>query len=480
MAGNQGYTPLFAKSNVKPMSIGEQRGAFQRARNQRNGISTTMDPKLFPPAVPGGYTITPKHALGADGQADTTWLHPDLSGPKGNRVNQDYDKKQPGVQGSGDPQTYMPVTQSSNTPIITRSHNEEYVSKKQQWGDNPNVKAAADKGFETGQAWRAGGALTERPDYITPGSDAYMARADMKVWAEANPEAAADLRSKYLAKEGRNMERAGYTTGNPENKVGFKEDPTQTWKDLTGSETILDGQTRTSDLVKGVQAGIEKTKGERAGLGTDNDRQTLPALNGEKANVVGEMNDVQEAQITNLVDQNPGMSRGRAAAMVDSNVRPPADDEVVARIGATGEQVPNEAIDRAMEREGMQRNQAIDMPRSEEPMAHMEMGKRFTDPNANRATSFFPLQMPALSQATFTGTSGPNGVMQPPSGLNDVAPVKSPLKYEQGNVHNRVNEDLQRTDDTISANKFAWEINNNIGKRLFGEDYSPARERPVN
>ena len=69
--------------------------------------------------------------------------------------------------------------------------------------------------------------------------------------------------------------------------------------------------------------------------------------------------------------------------------------------------------------------------------------------------------------------------MQPPSGLNEATPVKSPLKYEQGNVHTRADEDLQRTDDSITADKFAWEINNNIGKRLFGEDYSPLRARPV-
>ena len=387
------------------------------------------------------------------------------------------------------------TSQSNNTPIVMRSHNEEYVSKKQQWGDNPNVKAAADKGFEMGQAYRAGDPLAERPDYLVPGSEAYMNRADMKVWAGANKEAAEALRNKYLQRQDRQMARSGYTRGSGEidrgsvdaamagsngglsngpvgSRVTFKEDPTQTWKDLTGSDTILDGQARTADLVKATQKGIAETRGYREGLGTDNDRQTMGGVNGENANVGGAMKDVTEAAITDTVDQNPGTTRGEAADILKQEVQAPKQNVSSAP--------PESSVDSAMEAASMQRNQAIDMTyKPDEPFAaQMVMGKRFTEPSINRGSAMLALQSPSGRQADLTGTAS-RASMQPPSGLNDVKTPKASLPYEQGNIHTRVDENEQLRNDFVSPERFVYEFNKDIGQRLFGQEYRPIRERPV-
>ena len=148
------------------------KGLTNSIRGSQNKPSAPLDPSKYPKAVPGGYTMTPQHARGSDGFADRTWLHPDLPGPKGNEV------------GSGDPSLVPPApiidtTQAATTPIVMRSHDDAYVSAKQQWGDNPQVKAAADKGFEVGKAYRAGNPLDDVPAYIRAGSEEYMNRADM-------------------------------------------------------------------------------------------------------------------------------------------------------------------------------------------------------------------------------------------------------------------------------------------------------------
>jgi len=380
------------------------------------------------------------------------------------------------------------TSQSNNTPIITRSHNEEYVSKKQQWGDNPSVKAAADKRAGMAQAYRSGDPLAPRPDALIPGSEAYMNTPDMKVWTDANPVAAEKLRNKYLQNQDRQMARSGYTRGSGEidrasvdasmetangglssgpagSKVSFEEDPTQTWKDLTGSETILDGQARDADLVKATQNSLAKYR------------------NNEPVNRLGEalsgVGDLQEAEITKTVDQNPGVSRTQAQAMLQGDLpKPPRGKEILARVGQDGDEVPDEAMDRAMERTGMQRNEAIDVTRSEAPMDHLTLGERFASPVANRGASFMPLQQAALRQAQFTGTRA-DGRMQPPSGLNEAMPLKTSLKYQQGNIHPRTDEDLQRMSDTISADKFLWDVANGVGKNMFGPEYVPNRQRPL-
>ena len=483
--------------------------------------AATLDPKLYPDAVPGGYAITPQHARGADGNPDTTWLHPDLPGPKGNRVGKDYDPKQPGIQGAGDPRTYRPIaidtTQNANAPIVTRSHNEEYVQKKAQWGDNPEVKAAADKGFEIGQAYRAGDIMAETPAYIRPGSDEYMNRADMKVWAEANPAAAAALRERGGRNEARiaahekrmgkykpqssedpddvAYREAGFTTGDPNNKVTFAEDPTEKWKALTGADKIYDYQsaedqktrggttewknTRMGNMIDAVQRGIMETRGgkdPRTPAATDNVRQSTAELHGEKANVRGEMIDIEESALTDYMDQNPGISRGEAVNAIKSGNAGRA--AVQGRIGASGQKVPDEALDDVMERQGMKRNQAVDLVRSEEPMAHLEMGKRFTEPGQNRQSTYMGNQRAHISQAGYTGARGMGGDMQMPSGLQSASPQKAPLKYEQGNIHARSDEDTQQSNDHISAERFAYEANKRIGQHMFGEDYSPARSMP--
>lgn len=507
---------------------GNYKGKYGGGRNKKPVPAATLDPKLYPPATPGSYTITPRHARGADDKADTTWLHPDLPGPKGNTVNKDYDRGQPGIQGAGDPRTYRPTvntTQSASTPIVTRSHNEEYVQKKAQWGDNPEVKAAADKGFEIGQAYRAGDIMAETPAYIRPGSDEYMNRADMKVWAEANPAAAAALRERGGRNEARiaahekrmagigseyandvpqnkfnntsseNAEdaayrAAGFTQGDPEARVTFDSDPTENWKKLTGADRIYDYEsaedkktrgsttqwknTRMGDMVGAVQAGIMATRGgkdPRKPDATDNIRQTTPEL-GDDTRVRGEMTDVEEAAIQDKIDQNPGATRSEATQMLRAGV----GQELK---GRSGLRIPDQAVDEMMERQGMKRNQAVDMVRAEEPMAHLEMGKRFTEPGQNREATFQGNQRAHLRQAAYTGTRKAEGSMQMPSGLDAATTQLSPLKYEQGNIHDRVDADVQQQNDGISAEKFAHEMAEQVGQHMFGEAYSPARPKPA-
>ena len=385
------------------------------------------------------------------------------------------------------------TSQSNNTPIVTRSHNEEYVAKKQQWGGD--IKAAADNRAAMAAAYRAGDPLAARPDALTPGSEAYMNTPDMQIWAGANKKAAEALRNKYLQSQDRQMARSGYTRGSGEidrssvdaamggsngglsngpigSRVTFKEDPTQTWKDLTGSDTILDGQARTADLVKATQKGIAETRGYREGLGTDNDRQTMGGVNGENANVGGAMKDVTEAAITNTVDQNPGTTRGEAAEILNQRVQAPKQNVSSAP--------PETSVDSAMEAASMQRNQAIDMTyKPDEPFAaQMVMGKRFTEPSINRGSAMLALQRPAGRQADLTGTAS-RASMQPPSGLNDVKTPKASLPYEQGNIHTRVDENEQLRNDFVSPEMFVYEFNKDIGQRLFGQEYRPIRERPV-
>ena len=380
--------------------------------------------------------------------------------------------------------------QNSTEQITYRGSDDEYVSLKQQWGDNPAVKAAADKRAGMAQAYRSGDPLAARPDALIPGSEAYMNTPDMKVWASmpGNKEAAASLRNKYLQSQDSQMARSGYTRGSGEidrasvdasmetanggltngpagSKVSFEEDPTQTWKDLTGSETILDGQARDADLVKATQNSLAKYR----------NNEPVSRL-GEALNGVG---DLQEAEITKTVDQNPGVSRTQAQAMLQGDLpKPPRGKEVLARVGEDGDEVPDEAMDRAMERTGMQRNEAIDITRSEAPMDHLTLGERFANPVANRGASFMALQQPALRQAQYTGTRS-DGRMQPPSGLNEAMPLKTSLKYQQGNIHSRADEDLQRISDTISADKFLWDVANGVGKNMFGPEYVPNRQRPL-
>ena len=382
------------------------------------------------------------------------------------------------------------TTQDSVEQITYRGSDDEYVSLKQQWGDNPAVKAAADKRAGMAQAYRSGDPLAARPDALIPGSEAYMNTPDMKVWASmpGNKEAAASLRNKYLQSQDREMARSGYTRGSGEidrgsvdaamgesngglsngpvgSRVTFEEDPTQTWKDLTGSETILDGQARDADLVKATQNSLAKYR----------NNEPVSRL-GEALSGIG---DLQEAEITKTVDQNPGVSRTQAQAMLQGDLpKPPRGKEILARVGQDGDEVPDEAMDRAMERTGMQRNEAIDVTRSEAPMDHLTLGERFASPVANRGASFMPLQQAALRQAQFTGTRA-DGRMQPPSGLNEAMPLKTSLKYQQGNIHSRADEDLQRMSDTISADKFLWDVANGVGKNMFGPEYVPNRQRPL-
>lgn len=417
------------------------------------------------------------------------------------------------------------TTQSGNVPIVTRSHNEEYVQKKAQWGDNPKVKAAADKGFEIGQAYRAGDIMAETPAYIRPGSDEWQGREDMKVWMKAHPKAAEALLKKSGRREARiaaHEERmagigseyandvpqnkfnntssenaddaayraAGFTQGDPEARVTFDSDPTENWKKLTGADRIYDYEsaedkktrgsttqwknTRLGDMIGAVQAGIMATRGgkdPRKPGATDNIRQTTPEL-GDDTRVRGEMTDVEEAAIQDKIDQNPGATRSEATQMLKAGVGQ-------APRGRSGMRIPDQAVDEMMERRGMKRNQAVDMVRAEEPMAHLEMGKRFTEPGQNREATFMGNQRAHMRQAAYTGTRNAGGSMQMPSGLDAAATQKSPLKYEQGNIHDRVDADVQQQNDGISAEKFAHEMAEQVGQHMFGEAYSPARPKPA-
>jgi hypothetical protein len=182
--------------------------------------------------------------------------------------------------------------------------------------------------------------------------------------------------------------------------------------------------------------------------------------------------EVQQSRIIDAQDSNSGLTRGQAIMESMAN-RPP----VAARVGARGSEIPDAAVDEALESAGMQRNQAVDMVRSEEPGAHLEMGKRFTEPNLNRMNTYLDGDRRIRAQSMSTGTSD-NSRMQPSSGLSEFRTQKAPLKYEQGNVHDRSDADTQATNDRISPDRFAYEVNKNIGQRMFGDEYSPARPKP--
>ena len=390
------------------------------------------------------------------------------------------------------------TTQNANTPIVMRSHNEEYVQKKAQWGGNPDVKAAADKGFETGKAYREGDPYDTVPEYINAGSKEYMERADQKVWAKANPEAAAALRAKGERREARWAERertqnaafnrkdGGFAASEGAEAIGRGS--------LAGSSStpasLGAGAIGRASYGKGPEASGSSDDGARSiGAASGQDRQTFNDTNSfdigkaaalDKArNFDNGLKEVQEAAITDSMDQNPGMTRGQAAQNLRAGRTPDrAQASPLARSVPTGYEVTPEALDIQMERSGQRRNQAVDMVRSPEPMAHLEMGVQYSNPGLNRSTANRPLQRASFSQAAATGSAtGRN--MQPSSGLNDVSTVKAPLKYEQGNVHSHLDQDAQEQSDHISADRFAFEAAQQIGRQLHGADYSPARERPL-
>ena len=467
--------PSTMKDIGKPDAGSDARRAKYYGQESTAKKAAPLDKSLYPDAVPGGYAITPKHARNASGGADRTWLHPDLPGPSTNRVGQDYDPKQPGTQGSGDPRTYRPVntTQSGNTPIVTRSHNEEYVQKKAQWGDNPAVRDAADRGFAVGQAYLAGDPLADTPDYIRPGSEEWQGRADSQVWMEANPEAAAAL----IAKTKRRDIRAGRATSGS-GSVTFSEDPTDNWKKLTGAEKIYDFQTVEDKKTRGATTEWKSSRmGDMIGAVQDGIMKTRAGVDPRAAAGQGAAIAVEESAITDVMDQNPGARREDAVAMIRSGRA--AKPGVAARTGASGNQLPDYVIDGMMERHGQKRNPAIDMVRSEEPGAFLEMGKRHMEPGQNRANTFGgSAQRAHARQAAFTGTQENGPSMQMPSGLTGFAPQKAPLRNEQGNIYSRADGDLQETDDHISPDAFLYEASQHVGREMFGPEYSPARARP--
>ena len=459
----------------KPTPEGRQRRAKYYGQDSTGQKPAPLDKSMYPDAVPGGYTITPKHARNAKGGADRTWLHPDLPGPSTNRVGQDYDPKQPGTQGSGDPRTYRPVntTQSANEPIVTRSHNEEYVQKKAQWSDNPAVRDAADRGGEIGQAYLAGDPLADIPDYIRPGSEEYMQRADMLEWAKHNDKAAARLAAKGKrrdARAGRARSGSGSAT--------FSEDPTENWKKLTGAEKIYDFQTTEDKKTRGATTEWKSSRmGDMIGAVQDGIMKTRAGVDPRAAQGQGAAIAIEESAITDIMDQNPGARREDAKAMLMSGRA--AKPGVMARTGASGNQLPDYVVDGMMERHGQKRNQAIDMVRSEEPGAFLEMGKRHMEPGRNRANTFGgSAQRAHARQAAFTGTQENGPSMQMPSGLTGFAPQKAPLRNEQGNIYSRADGDLQENDDHISPERFVYEASQHVGREIFGPEYSPSRPVP--
>ncbi len=403
----------------------------------RKGGGSALDESKYPKAVPGGYTITPQHARGADGKADRTWLHPDLPGPKSNKVNKDYDTKQPGVQGSGDPKLYSPAplidtTQAASTPIVTRSRDETYNAFLQQYGfDGEKAKAAADTRGDLGSAYRAGDPLAPLPDAIRPGSEAYMQSEDMRIWAQANPELAAKLRPPTQAKIG--------------------------GKSYSISEEAI---TNTMDQNPGAD------REQAISLIRNGGRQP-------QAQIGGTGYDIEESAIIDVVDQNPGMSRQQALDAIRGGNVP--SKVPATRLSPTGQQIPNEAVDSAMAQQGLKPNQSVDMTRSEEPYAgEMTMGKRYANPQMNRASAHSPLKLAAVRQGDFTGTQGGSN-MQPSSGLNEATTLKAPLKWQQGNIHDRADEDAQYNDDFLTPDQFVRTVQEEIGRNLFGPDYRSLR-----
>lgn len=383
------------------------------------------------------------------------------------------------AQVSGDPPLIPPAgkidTTQNTTNYSTRSHDEEYVQKLSQWGNNEDIKKAADKGFEIGQTYRAGDPMSEVPAYIRAGSEEYMNRPDMKMWAESNPEAAADLQARGNRREARITAHEKRMSDIGSEYANDGDGPA----DITSQGAPHEWKSkRLGDMIGAVQKGIMETRGgkdPRSPAATDNVRQTMGELSGEKANVGGEMLDIEESAIIDIMDQNPGMTRGEAVTSIQQGTAGKAP--VMARVGSNSYEVSEEAINDVMEQNGMQRNQAIDMIRSEEPMAHLEMGKRFFEPGSNRARTYLSNERTHREQSQFTGTLG-NSKMQPQSGLGEAKTQNTPLKYEQGNVHRQEDADLQRNDDQISADRFAWEVNKNVGRQVFGDEYSPIRPMP--
>lgn len=408
---------------------------------------------------------------------------------------------------SGDPALIPPAgnvdTTSTQTNYSTRSHNEEYVQKVSQWGSNEDIAKAADKGFEVGQNYRAGNPLAETPAYIRAGSEEYMNRADIDLWAQSNPAAAAALQEKGTRREARidahekrmaGLGAAHYPGMGADLKYEAGGESIQT----AGAPGEWKSQ-RLGDMIGAVQRGIMKTRGgvdPRATAATDNVRQTTKSIEnsgfspgdaqamgmsapqamaiagGGSVETIIDGGEVAESRILEAQDQNPGVTREEAKRLAATAGNAVAK---VARVGQSG--VSDVAMDHVMEASGMKRNQAVDMIRSEEPMAHLEMGKRFTEPGSNRVKTFIGNERTHREQAQYTGTLG-NSKMQPQSGLGEARTQKSPLKYEQGNMHSRSDADTQETNDHISADRFAWEVNNNIGKEMFGQDYNPLRAMP--
>ena len=407
----------------------------------------------------------------------------------------------------GDPSLIPPAgnldTTSTQTNYSTRSHNEEYVQKVSQWGDNDDIRKAADKGFDVGQTYRAGNPLQETPAYIRAGSEEYMNRPDMDLWAQSNPAAAEALQEKGTRREARIAAHEKRMAGlGAAHYPGMGEDR----KYKAGGESIQTAgapgewkSQRLGDMVAAVQQGIMKTRGgvdPRSTAATDNVRQRTKSIEnsgfsptdaetmgmsseqamaiagGGSVETIFDGGEVAESRIIEATDQNPGVTREEAKRLAQAAG---ASAARVARVGQSG--VSDVAMDHVMEASGMKRNQAVDMIRSEEPMAHLEMGKRFTEPGSNRVKTFIGNERTHREQAQYTGTLG-NSKMQPQSGLGEARTQKAPLKYEQGNVHARSDADTQETNDHISADRFAWEVNNNIGKQMFGQDYNPLRSMP--
>ena len=392
------------------------------------------------------------------------------------------------------------TTQNASAPIVMRSHNEEYVQKKAQWGDNPDVKAAADKGFEVGKAYREGDPYDLVPEYINAGSSEYMERADMQAWAKAHPKAAAELRAKGERREARWAERE-----RTQNAAFARKDDgfaASEGAEAIGRGSLAGSSSTPASLGAGAIGRASYGKSPEAGGSSDDGARSIGAASGQNRqqqqfndansfdigrataldkarNFDSGIREVQEAAITDSMDQNPGMTRGQAAQNLRAGRTPDrAQESPLARSVPNGNEVTPEALDIQMERSGQSRNQAVDMVRSPEPMAHLEMGVRYSNPGLNRSTANRPLQRASFSQAAATGAAtGRN--MQPSSGLNDVSTVKAPLKYEQGNVHAHVDQDAQEQSDHVSADRFAFEAAEQIGKQLYGADYSPARERPL-
>ena len=363
---------------------------------------------------------------------------------------------------AGDPPLIQPpaqpvdTTQNASAPIVTRSHNEEYVQKKQQWSDNKDVKAAADKGFAAGEAYRKGDPMAQTPDYIRAGSKEYMERADMKVWAEANPEAAKALREKEATRERR------WAAGQ------------------LGDASMLEGEAKAADGNLKPMKGSPTEGGDRKvmGLPQPSPKGAKEALaKARNFNAEDGLREVGEGALTAMIDRNPGMTRGQAVKRMRGGVGLGEEDPGNDRAVPTGRQVTDEDLDLEMEREGKHRNMAVDMIRTDQPMAHLTMGKPYTVPSMNRATANAPLQRAGMAQADATGTRG-SEQMQPTSGLQAARSQKTPLRYEQGNIHPHIDQDMQERSDHISAERFAYEAASQIGKRMFGEGYSPVREKP--